>query len=733
MPATAAMPTTHVDAIRDAAVLEAEILRHDQLYHQQDEPEITDGEYDDLKRRLMAIYDAWPAARPIDSVLDKVGAPALAGEGRGFAKVEHKVPMLSLDNIFDREGLDGFIRRTRDFLRLPEGEKLTIVGEVKIDGLGFSAWYQNGVLVKAATRGDGAVGEDITENLKTIADIPHRLTGADVPDFLEVRGEVYMSNADFQALNARNRETGDRIFANPRNAAAGALRQVDPAETARRPLRAFAYAVGHYVAGVGRTRPDSQMELYDAFKSWGLPVNPLARSISSTATMQAYYDKILEARSRLAYEIDGVVLKVDSLELQRRLGQMSRVPRWAMAYKFPAQQVETTLEAIDIQVGRTGVLTPVARLTPVPVGGVVVSNATLHNADEIVRKDIRPGDVVVLQRAGDVVPQVVRALHDRRNTGMEPTPFVFPSQCPACGSAVVRMEGQAAHRCSGGMVCPAQAVERLKHAVGRDALDIENLGGESVEELFNEGRLRSLPDLFSPKLISGSSENGIPPLASRPGWGVKSATKLQEAITVRAASVKLSRFLYAFGIPQVGRTVTRLLSLHYGSAQALVRAVDQIRAHEGPDRETCEAARDLMSLDGVGPVVLRELCTFFDEVANRMVFDEMLDLVTVVPDAAPVLDGSPIQGLTVVFTGTLTTMSRDEAKAQAEGLGAKVAGSVSKKTDLVIAGPGAGSKLTKATDLGVKVITEEDYLAMVRGGPIPSQNDEPMAPEVVTP
>ncbi len=690
---------TQAEAKIELARLAAEIARHDALYHQKDAPEISDGEYDALVLRNAAIEARFPRLVRKDSPSKRVGATPATG----FAKVRHRVPMLSLGNAFDDEDVTEFVARIRRFLGMKDKEQLLFTAEPKIDGLSISILYENGRLTQAATRGDGFEGEDVTANVQTIAGIPHRLTGEAVPDLIEVRGEIYMRPADFETLNALQAASGGKVFANPRNAAAGSLRQLNPNITASRPLRFFAYAWGE---ASGRLA-DTQSGMCAAYRSWGLPVNPELRRWDRPERLLAYYREIERKRAALGYDIDGVVYKVDRLDLQERLGFVSRAPRWAIAHKFAAEQATTLLRDIEIQVGRTGSLTPVAKLEPVTVGGVVVANATLHNEDEIARKDVRVGDTVVVQRAGDVIPQIVRFILEKRPENA--APFRFPTLCPVCGSQAVREvdektgEADVVRRCTGGLICPAQRVERLRHFVSRNAFDIEGLGEKHIKAFYDDGLIQSPPDIFSLAARDAASEAKI---EDREGWGAQSAKKLFAAIEARRA-IPLDRFIFALGIRHVGETTAKLLARAYGGAAAFRSAM--IEAAIGEDTQ---AFRDLDEIEGIGLVMAQAIAAFFGEPHNIAVVDALLAEVTPQPLAA-VAASSPIAGKTVVFTGTLEKLSRQEAKAQAERLGAKVAGSVSGKTDYVVAGADAGSKLGKARELGVKVLTEEEWAALV--------------------
>jgi DNA ligase (NAD+) len=656
-----------------------QIAKHDRLYHDQDAPEISDAEYDALVREHRELEERFPHLVRTDSPSQRLGATPTTA----LAKVQHARPMLSLDNAFSAEEVEDFIARIRRFLSLPEAEPVALTAEPKIDGLSCSLRYEAGQLVLAATRGDGSVGEDVTANVRTIADIPQRITGG--PRLLEVRGEVYMSKDDFAALNQRQEAAGGKIFANPRNAAAGSLRQKDPSVTAARPLRFLAHGWGELSEPLGETQ-------YDAIKqieAFGLPVSDMLKRVESLDALIAHYGAIEHVRADLPFDIDGVVYKVDRLDWQERLGQVARAPRWGLAHKFPAEKAETTLEAIDIQVGRTGKLTPVGRLKPVGVGGVIVSNVTLHNRDEIARLGLRIGDRVRIQRAGDVIPQVVENL-----TRDEPRePYTFPSACPQCGSEAVAEEGEVDVRCTGGLVCPAQRIERLKHFVSRGALDIEGLGEKTIVELAELGWLHSPADIF--RLRKQRSH-----LRGREGWKDKSVDNLLAAIEAKREPDP-ARFLFGLGIRHIGIVTAKDLLRCFGTVEAL---------REAATGENGQA--ELAGVEGVGPVVAEALVDFFHEPHNREALDDLLSEVRPQSFQSQAKQ-TEWTGKTIVFTGSLETMSRDEAKAQAERLGARAAGSVSAKTDLVVAGPGAGSKLKKAEELGIRVATEEEWARIV--------------------
>jgi DNA ligase (NAD+) len=682
-----------MEASVELAHLAKEIAKHRRLYYQNDAPEITDAEFDALMQRNEAIEAQFPKLKRKDSPTDQVGAePA-----QGFAKVRHLQPMLSLDNAFSGEDVGDFLDRIRRFLKLPADEIVALTAEPKIDGLSANLLYEKGVFVQGATRGDGAVGEDITANLKHVAGIPHRLADDNHPARIEIRGEVYLSKSGFLKLNEAQAAAGKPVFANPRNAAAGSLRQLDARITAARPLQFFAYAWGA-IEGLPK-HPGSQHGVVDQLARWGFAVNARRQRTESLADTLAYYEAIQAERALLDYDIDGVVYKVDRADWQERLGFIGRAPRWAIAHKFPAEQAQTLLKDIAIQVGRTGVLTPVAKLEPVNVGGVVVSNATLHNQDEIRRKDIRIGDRVIIQRAGDVIPQVV-AVIDPARKGRGPA-YQFPETCPVCGSHVERIEGEVAVRCTGGLICAAQVVERLRHFVSRMAFDIDGLGERSIEAFFKEGLVKTPADLF--RLETRREE-----LLGREGWGELSVDNLLRAIAARR-EISLERFIYALGIPQVGEETAKLLARHYLTIDAWQGAM--IEAQDA----TSAAALDFATIARVGPSIRADLIDFFAEPHNRAALDDLLTFVEVKPFVPPQIGHSPVAGKTVVFTGSLEQMTRNEAKARAEALGAKVAGSVSSKTDYVIVGADAGSKAAKARELGVAVLSEQEWLDLIGG------------------
>ena len=659
--------------------LAREIARHNRAYHDRDAPVISDAEFDALVRENAALEARFPQLVRPDSPSRGVGAAPTSS----LAKVAHARPMLSLENAFADEEVVEFVGRVRRFLNLPPDEAVALTAEPKIDGLSCSLRFVDGELVMAATRGDGAVGEDVTANVRTIGDIPQHVAGA--PALLEVRGEVYMSKADFAALNQRQEAAGGKIFANPRNAAAGSLRQKDPGVTAARPLRFLAHGWGELSEPLGKTQHEAMARL----AGFGFAVSELLVRVETLDEALAHYAAIEHDRAALPFDIDGVVYKVDRLDWQERLGQVARAPRWGLAHKFPAEQAETMIEAIDIQVGRTGKLTPVGRLTPVGVGGVIVANVTLHNRDEIARLGLRVGDRVRIQRAGDVIPQVVENL-----TRDEPrAPFVFPDHCPMCGSEAVAAEGEVDVRCTGGLICASQRIERLKHFVSRGAMDIDGLGEKSIVEFAGLGWLDSPADIF--RLKQHRDE-----LIGREGWKEKSVDNLLAAIEARKG-FDPARFLFGLGIRHVGAVTAKDLMRAFGTVEALAAAA----TGEGAEAE-------LSAVEGVGPVVAEALADFFHEPHNR---DALTDLLAVARPAAFVSTARATEwsGKTIVFTGSLETMSRDEAKAQAERLGARAAGSVSAKTDLVVAGPGAGSKLKKAAELGVRVATEAEWAEIV--------------------
>lgn len=694
---------TPTDLANEAAALREKIARENIAYHRDDAPNISDAEFDALKRRLVEIEDAHPELKTADSPTEAVGA----APAEGFKKVRHEQRMMSLGNAFEDEDVEGFVAQIRKYLGLDADAEIALTAEPKIDGLSLSLRYEKGILVRAATRGDGAVGEDVTENARAISDIPQKVEGA--PEIMEVRGEVYMTHADFTALNARQEAAGAKTFANPRNAAAGSLRQLDPEKTKDRPLAFFAYSWGVLSEPLAKTQAEAVARL----GAMGFAVNPLMKRATTIEELLVHYHHIEERRAELGYDIDGVVYKVDDLALQARLGFRSTTPRWAIAHKFPAELAWTTLEAIDIQVGRTGALSPVARLAPVTVGGVVVSNATLHNEDYIAGRDsrgnairegrdIRIGDWVQIYRAGDVIPKIADVDLARRPAVA--MPFQFPDACPRCGSPAHRDEGDSVRRCTGGMICPAQAVERLRHLVSRPAFDIAGLGDTLVEKLHDLGWLAEPADIFELREHRGG-EDGV---ASLEGFGPRSAQKLFDAIDA-ARQQPLNRVIQGFGIPHIGNSVSAVLARHYGTWSGFIDAMDRAELGSG------ETWDELMGIEGFGDAIVSALITAFKEPRERAAIDRLVAHLEIQDVAAPSVSDSKISGKTVVFTGTLERMGRSEAKARAEALGAKVSGSVSKKTDLLIAGPGAGSKAKKAEELGIEVIDEDAWMEIAAG------------------
>lgn len=670
--------------------LAALIQSYDAAYHnstEQQDAVLPDSEYDKLIHLNLALERHFPSLIQKNSPSMRVGHQV----SEQFGKIEHSLQMLSLGNAFTDEDVVDFVERVKRFLVLGNTSTIQLTAEPKIDGLSLSLRYEKGQLVTGATRGDGTIGEDITQNVMTIADIPHRLSGA-VPDIVEVRGEVYMQRSDFARLNIQQQEQGGKIFANPRNAAAGSLRQKDPAITKNRPLRFFAYAPGFLSAAI----TDTHSDFLDWAKQAGFNVNPLSVTCADAQEMLAHYHHIASQRSQLDYEIDGVVYKVDRLDYQDRLGQVSRAPRWAIAHKFPAEQAVTTLEDIDIQVGRTGALTPVARLKPVQVGGVTVSNATLHNEDEIKRKDIMIGDQVILQRAGDVIPQIVQVLASERS-GNE-AHFIFPDKCPVCGSPALRPEGEAVRRCIGGFVCTAQSVERLKHFVSRNAFDIDGLGDKQIELFYTLGWIKYPSDIFALPLKKDE-------ISALSGMGEKSAENLVMAINARL-TIALERLIFGLGIRQIGEATAKLIAQRYPSIEQLLQM-----AQYATDPESA-AYQELISIDQIGRSVADDLVQFLTDEDNRIELEKLAQHLTLIPPETP-QQNSPISGKTIVFTGTLTALSRNEAKAQAERLGARVSGSVSGKTDFLVAGADAGSKASKAEALGVSILSEDEYLKII--------------------
>jgi DNA ligase (NAD+) len=689
---------TEAEATEELTRLADELAAHDLHYHREDAPVISDADYDALKQRNSAIEARFPTLVRDNSPSQRVGAAA----SEQFSAVEHGTPMLSLDNAFSDDEAREFDARVRRFLGLGD-EAVAYTAEPKIDGLSASLRYEKGVLVRGATRGDGRVGEDVTENLRTISEIPHRLKGSGWPDVIEVRGEVYLGHEDFAALNRTAAEAGQKLYANPRNAAAGSLRQIDPKITAQRPLRFFAYAWGLTSAPFAQ----GQAQALRALADWGFVTNPQTQSVVGAEGLLAAYSDFEGLRPKLKFDIDGVVYKVDRLDWQQRMGFVSRSPRWAVARKFPAQQARTVLEAIDLQVGRTGAVTPVARLRPVTVGGVVVTNATLHNADEIERKDLRIGDTVIVQRAGDVIPQIVGVVLDERSGNS--LPYVFPSVCPcALATPLVRettVSGAetVVRRCSGEMTCPFQRTEHLIHFVSRRAFDIEGLGEKQLQSLFEDGLVREPADIF---LLEEHDKTLLKKLKDREGMGETSARNLFEAINARR-TISLERLIFSLGVRHVGEQTGRTLAKGYGTWDAFWTAVQAMASGDEA------AAAEMNAMDQIGPTVIETLTRYFAESHNRAAVERLVAQLTVLEAEKPKTD-TAVAGKTIVFTGSLEKMTRDEAKAQAESLGAKVASSVSKKTDLVVAGPGAGSKLKTATDLGIQVMTEDEWLALVR-------------------
>ncbi len=679
-------PLGPAEAAAELARLATEIARHDVLYYDRDAPEISDAEYDALRRCNEDLEALHPDLVREDSPSKRLGA----APGAGFAKVRHAAPMFSLGNAFDAGEVAEFYGRVRRFLGLEAGAAVEMVAEPKIDGLSVSLRYERGRFVLGATRGDGTVGEDVTANLGTLDEVPRSLAGRP-PALLEIRGEVYMRRSDFGALNAARAEAGEGLFANPRNAAAGSLRQLDTAVTAGRPLRMFAYGWGASDGAVGAT----QWAFLERLDGWGFRVNPLSRLCATLDEALACHAALDGGRAGLDYDIDGVVYKVNRIDWQDRLGHASRAPRWAVAHKFAAERAETVLRSISIQVGRTGALTPVANLEPVTVGGAVVARATLHNEDEIARKGVCVGDTVTVQRAGDVIPQVVAVVADKRPP--EAVPFVFPDVCPECGSHAAREEDEAVRRCTGGLICPAQAVERLKHFVSRDAFDIAGLGGRNIETFWREGLIVSPADIFRLPGRDG--------LADRKGWGEKSVENLRRAIEDKR-TIGFDRLIYALGIRQVGQATARLLARAYGDLAAWRAAMRAAADHDGQDY------RDLVAIDGIGPSMAADLIEFFAEPRNLDILEDLEDLLDPVPVEEPG-GGGAFAGKTIVFTGMLESMTRAEAKARAEALGAKVSGSISKRTDMIVAGADAGAKARQAEALGVAVLGEAEWRALI--------------------
>ncbi len=691
-------------AALDANDAEAEIARlidaiaaADEAYYQNDAPELTDADYDALRQRLKSIEARFPKLKRDDSPTDKVSGTV----SEGFAKARHAAPMLSLENAMSDEEATDFVDRVRRFLGLAEDTEIALTSEPKIDGLSLALTYEKGKLIRAATRGNGEEGEDVTANAKVIGDIPHALKGEGWPERLEIRGEVYMSKPDFTALNARETAANRKPFANPRNAAAGSLRQLDVANTRARPLQFFAYAW----AAASAPFAETQFDAVQSFARWGFKTNPLMRRAASIEDLLGQYHDVEAQRASLPYDIDGVVYKVDRLDWQARLGLANRAPRWAVAHKFPAEKATTRLEAIDIQVGRTGSLTPVARLQPVNVGGVVVSNATLHNEDEIARLGIAPGDLVELQRAGDVIPQITRVVEKGKGA-----PFLMPETCPVCGSPATREandsgETDVRRRCTGGWLCDAQAVETLKHFVSRRALDIDGLGEKQIALFHEKNIVRAPADVF--RIEKQISAQGLEPLSEWEGFGASSSKKLFAAIEARR-NVPFARFLISLGIRHVGQTVSQSYARHFMTWDKFWPVVEAA----AKDGEDSDAFAELTAIDGIGETKVRALLRFAGDKTGRAMLTDLLKEVTIL-DETPAATSSPVAGKTVVFTGTLEKMTRDEAKARASAMGAKVSGSVSAKTDYLVAGPKAGSKLADAQKHGVKVLTEDEWLNMI--------------------
>ena len=679
-------------AAKEIKSLSMEIRIADAQYYGEDNPTLDDVVYDALRQRLIALETAFPALIAKDSPTQTVGAKTSSK----FGKIKHSVPMLSLDNAFSSEDVDDFVARIKRFLNVPDETPIDFTAEPKIDGLSASLRYEKGRLVSGATRGDGQTGEDVTANLRTLDDVPKQLMGSGWPDVLEVRGEVYISMADFKAMNDAQEAAGKSIYKNPRNAAAGSLRQIDSSVTAQRPLRFFAYAWGELSQPIAAFQYDA----VKAFADWGFSTNPDMMRCETAQDMMSHYNSILTRRSGLGYDIDGVVYKVDDLALQERLGFVSRAPRWAIAHKFPAEKAQTTILAIDIQVGRTGALTPVARLEPVNVGGVLVSNATLHNEDEIKRLGVKAGDLVEIQRAGDVIPQVLRVIE-----GGGGEAYLFPTTCPVCEADATNDVDEktgrvdVVRRCTNGLACPAQAIESLKHFVSRRAYDIDGMGAKQIEAFYEGGQIKEPADIFT---LEG--RNADIKLETWEGWGETSASNLFAAVNERR-NIDFERFLYALGIRHIGQGNARLIADHYLNWDKFYAAI--LAADIGT-----EFYAELMNIDGVGPGQMQALRAFFHAPLNQDIVSRLLEQVQVIDAEAPSLD-SPVAGKTVVFTGKLEQMSRDEAKAKAQTLGAKVSGSVSKKTDILVAGPGAGSKLKKATELGIQTMSEDEWLALI--------------------
>ncbi len=680
------------EARQELGWLAYEIERHDRLYYVHNRPEIPDADYDALKRRNRAIEARFPHLIRPDSPSLRVGAPP----AEEFAKVPHRVPMFTLDNAMNEQELREWVARIRRFLELAPDTPIDFVAEPKMDGLSCSIRYENGILVQAATRGDGFVGEDVTANVRTIQEIPQHLMGDEPPPVLEVRGEVYMNRQDFERLNEQRAAAGDPPFANPRNAAAGSLRQLDSRITAQRPLRFFVWGWGEADPPITGTYSG----FLERMREFGFPVNPLFRRCRSEEELVAYHDQLEARRFELPYDIDGVVDKVDAIELQERLGFVQRVPRWAIAHKFSPQRAYTRIRDIVVQVGRTGALTPVAELEPVTVGGVVVRRATLHNEDYIQSKDIRIGDTVVVQRAGDVIPQVVEVVFEKRPPDAKP--FRFPDHCPICGSLAIRPPGEAIRRCTGGLFCPAQRVERLKHFVSRRAFDIEGLGRKQIPQLMEAGILESPVDLFRLR----KSPEKLARLEALEGWGRRKIENLLNSIEARR-KIPLDRFIYALGIRYVGEVNARILARHYRDFPTWYEAMRRLADGDA------EVRAELESIEGIGPTIAEALSEFFCEPRNRRLVEELAREVEIEPVRGPAAESSPLAGRTVVFTGELSRMSREEARRRAEELGAKVTNSVSRRTDFVVVGENPGSKFEKARQLGVRIVDENEWYRMI--------------------
>ena len=680
---------TKSEAKRELIVLEKKISAHDKLYYNDSSPTISDEEYDILRRRYEEIENLFPDLISKESPSKRVGSPPSVG----FSKVKHLSAMLSLQNAFNETEVEEFVKRIKKFFNLNNNEIIEMVAEPKIDGLSASLLYENGVLIKGATRGDGIVGEDVTKNLRTIRSIPSNINSA--PDVLEIRGEVYMSALAFDSLNQVQKNSGKQLYSNRRNAAAGSLRQINSDVTAERELDFVAYAVGD----IEKLNVITHLEILNALSDWGFPCNPESRLCRTINDLLISYNETVTKRNSLPWEVDGMVYKVNRLDWQKRLGIITRAPRWAIAHKFVSERAETKIQNIDIQVGRTGALTPVARLNPVKIGGVTVSNATLHNEDEIYRKDVRIGDTVIVQRAGDVIPQIVKVLKEKRNRKAKP--FLYPLVCPVCQSKAMRGEGEAVRRCTGGLICPAQRVERLRHFVSRDAFDIEGLGEKQIEQFWQDGLITDPADLFS--LEQRNSDKGIinPPLENREGWGNKSIANLFSAIQ-RKKFISLERFIYSLGVRHVGQGTARLLAKNYLSLDIFLASMKSALNKDNDEYFTLE------NINGIGSKVANALLDFFSENHNIVIVSE-LNSVVEVQNFVPPLTDSRIAGKTIVFTGTLISMTREEAKARALSLGAKVSGSVSGKTDIVVLGSSAGSKKEMALKLGIKILSEEEW------------------------